>query len=588
MMAMVKKLSSSTCMLPAVAVYLFVLLLLSSRIVLSESAAVCDDSKCLSDACLVPVVRNDDHKVASSALPTLPCADELEGRRIDGQIDLEQVGHENNVTTGISTADLYTCCDPGYGGLSLQVLEECSTEACASPDGKGGSDCSADGFIHPMVCSTDTMYKYPRKEPDATIYSPYVCCTTPGDDADTKLLVAASIWTVLSGITFLACSILILAILRSKKARAQGYNLYLVFLAIPDAFFNLFSLARNIINISGNHLSSEMGGTVHALEWFHTAANMWLTALIVFQVHTMLTKSQHFERTPPPTVKQVCAQSAGVYAFSALWAAWSLALLLQGQNMFSNTNAAWLTSKALMVGPPFVYVIASCTHVWWKQLLPRQGRTRVLSLYFLRVVIVFFLTWVPFLILVDVTYYKTQSLWMLGLAYYFSSLQGLLSVLVALGKPDVKRAVTKFLCCRGDEFNETEGRFLGSNASSLGKSMFGSVTRQFSSSLRLNLSRTSESGTSQRFGPGKSSYRNEENAPTGHSTIPSTGRITFHNNDASQIMSIIESERAECDDCCDQHKETANIEDTASVNVPFEEDLEDGATKMESSENAME
>ena len=587
MMQMTKKKKPSTRWFSTsiMAIYYYLLVVVSSSTMVGTDAAVCDDSQCLSDACLA--LQGESSSVA------FPCADDWVGR-IDERID------DNRTTTAGTNGtsyQKYTCCPPGYDGLSLAVLADCSTDACASPDGKGGSDCSADGFIHPMVCgssSTSSLYPYPRKEPDATIYSPYVCCTIQPPHADNqKLLVAASIWTVLSGLTFLACTVLMAAILRSPRARAQGYNLYLVFLALPDALFNLFSLARNIVHLSGHHLSSELGGTVHALEWFHTAANMWLNAVIVYQVHALLLRSQHFVRTPPPSVRYVCAQAAGVYAFAAVWAAWSLVLLLQGQNIFSNTNAAWLTSKALMVGPPLVYVVAVCVHVWWHQLLPRQGRTRILSLYFLRVVIVFLLTWVPFLVLVDVTYYKTHSLWMLGLAYYFSSLQGLLSVVVAvLGKPDVQRAVTNFLCCRrGDEFNETEGGFLGSQANSIGKSLFGSVSEKFSTTRLFHLSRTSasDSNMSQRFGLRKSDRDEERAAPMGgHSTtIPSTGP-TFH--DASQRMSSIERERAEeeKDDWVEQRNETT-MEKVASVDIPSQDDLEeeDGATEMVPTETPM-
>lgn len=443
------------------ACYALLLLCCVLQLVVSSEeppAASCDDQLCLLNDCL-PVV-SDDANITSGTSPLYPCPAGYKGRFVE----------EESVSDSTSVGK-YTCCVEGYESLPVDVLQTCSVDACTSPDGKGGYDCSADGFIHPLVCNQDSIYKYARKETSGNIYAPYICCTEPVGQSNRVMLVAASIWSAFCAITFIACSILILAILSSKKARAQGYNLYLVFLAIPDALFNIFSFGRNVVNISGNQLSSPMGGTVHALEWFHTAANLWLNAFIIYQIHTMLQKTQKFVRTPPPTTRQVLLQVGAIYFFAALWASWSLVLLLQGSNIFSNTNAAWLVSKSLMCGPPFLYTIVACAHVWWKQLLPNKGRTRILSLYFLRVVLVFLLTWVPFLILVDVTYYKTASLWMLGLAYYFASLQGLLSVVVALGKPDVKRAVTNLLFCRPDDFTETENGFLrGTQSTRLGTS----------------------------------------------------------------------------------------------------------------------
>lgn len=444
----------------------------------STSAQVCDDNKCLDASCQAVVWQNKEKGVFA-------CADGHEGR-IDDSFAEESIV----ITTPDMQGELqkYTCCLPGYDEITVETLQTCSVEACTSPDGKGGTDCSADGFIHPMVCDQESEYRHPQKESGGTIYSPYVCCSSRSDYSNTAQLVASSIWSAIAGLAFLACSVLIVGILSSKQAREKGYNLYLVFLALPDALFNVFSLVRSIVNIQGLQISTGLGVTCHALEWFHTAANMWLNAWIVYQVHSMLLRSRSCVHTPPPTPKQVLLQVSGIYFFAGLWAAWSLVLLFQGSNLFANTNAAWLTSKSLMCGPPFMYVIIVCTHVWWRQLLPRQGRTRVLSLYFLRVVLVFLCTWVPFLILVDVTYYKTASLWMLGLAYYFASLQGVLSVVVALGKPDVKRAVANLLCCRGDDFNHDEnGGFVGSQA--------GRIWRELSFQVRSTRSTTVTKGS---------------------------------------------------------------------------------------------
>lgn len=415
-------------------------------------ADICDDTHCLVDGCEVP--PNDN----GSTL----CSEGFEERFLE------------SIRSGAEENRLYTCCQEGYADIPLSVLETCSTDACASPDGMGGYDCSADGFIHPLVCDDSTEFKYARKTVNGNIYEPYICCTEPAGNSGSALRAAAIIWSALCLLTFFACSVLLLGILSSKKARSQGYNLYLVFLSIPDALFNIFSFSRNVVNLSGNPLSSGLGSTVHGLEWFHTAVNMWLNAFIVYKIHTMLMRARKFVRTTPPTPRQVLAEVSCIYLFASLWMVWSLILLHRGATIFSNTNAAWLTSKSVMCGPPFLYTLGACIHVYTKGLLPTQGRTRVLSIFFLRVVIIFLLTWVPFLILVDVTYYKTASDWMLALAYYFASLQGLLSVSVALQKPDVKRAVKNLIYCQPDKFDLAELGYVGSDASRLGRSFLAS------------------------------------------------------------------------------------------------------------------
>ncbi|KAG7355175.1 hypothetical protein IV203_004531 [Nitzschia inconspicua] len=503
-----------------------------------QAAPSCDDSFCLLEDCVVASAAELTDKAGETETTIRPCAEGF-----DARVVAEETGEGQNSVTDSFVK--YTCCVEGYENIPVDILQTCSVDACASPDGKGGYDCSADGFIHPLVCDQDTVYKFARKETTGNIYAPYICCTEPVGQSNSAMLVAASIWSALCGITFIACSILIVAILSSKKARAQGYNLYLVFLAVPDALFNIFSFGRNIVNITGNQLSSPMGGTVHALEWFHTAANMWLNALIIYQIHCMLLKARKFVRTPPPSVKQVLLQVGAVYFFAALWAAWSLILLLQGSNIFSNTNAAWLTSKSLMCGPPFLYTVIACVDVWWKKLLPTKGRTRVLSLYFLRVVLVFLLTWVPFLILVDVTYYKTASLWMLGLAYYFASLQGLLSVIVAVGKPDIKRAVLNLLLCRPDDFNETENGFLGSNATQIGKSILPS--RIFSSarfSLRRESSKLADVSEALKVSGAEESKKLGSQALTDEECpIGGDGTVDFSSAEGTAKLNIAEDEQ---------------------------------------------
>jgi hypothetical protein len=126
---------------------------------------------------------------------------------------------------------------------------------------------------------------------------------------------ASCIWTVLSFLAFVACTILIVALLQSQKSRSQGYNLYLVFwpylLHCPISF------------VSHGRLSTCLGDSkvlpwASQCKWFHTCVNMWLNALIVREVYTMLTKSRNCVRAQPPTVRTVCQQAGRMYCFAGL------------------------------------------------------------------------------------------------------------------------------------------------------------------------------------------------------------------------------------------------------------------------------
>ena len=173
-------------------------------------------------------------------------------------------------------------------------------------------------------------------------------------------------------------------------------------------------------------------------------------------------------KIPPPTGKLVVKQSLAVYVFSAGAFLWAYYLYARGLIDYSldTVVTVWISTRALLVLPPLLFCIGVCIDVWWRHLLPRRGRTRVLSLYFLRVIVVFLLTWIPYFILYEVSWNITYSTWMVNCSYYLSSVQGTLSVLVAMSKPDIKNAVYNFLCSWGaDRDKELNSTKLGTSSS---------------------------------------------------------------------------------------------------------------------------
>jgi len=409
----------------------------------SGSTASCDESKCRATRSH-PWVDGDTEwtcwvPVENSTNITNLCSGDFEGRIVEDVLP-EEI--ENVVHVWI------TCCPPDFDGT---ISQQCSDRACSSPDWEGGGNCWADGFQEPMSCSS-TKYRYPRWTGlMSLIYLQYVCCTSPShnDKVMEELLVARVIWIVLSSITFLVCFIFILAILSDRITRTQGYNLYLVFLAIPDAVVNLFTVIRNSLTITGAPVSPTVHIFLASIEYFYAAANMWLNGLIVGQIHLVLRKSNRFIKVSPPSVTTVCKQAAGIYAFALGWFGWAFFLYYRGLVIFPLDRVVniWIVTRVFMVAPPLLYVIYVCVDVWRRNLLPRSGRTRILSLYFLRVVIVFLVTWVPYFIIYEIAWNVTHSRWMVHISYYLGSIQGFMSVAVALSKPDIKRAVFRVVFC---------------------------------------------------------------------------------------------------------------------------------------------
>lgn len=335
----------------------------------------------------------------------------------------------------------YTCCEPDFEGVAQQT---CKYSACSSPDWASGSNCWADGFQEPMSCG-DPTYRHPHfTGQKSLIYFQFICCDTPQGGAEVQeLLLSRIIWITLSSTTLLVCTLFVTAILLSKRARSEGWNLYLVFLAIPDAWCNLMIIIRNSLTIPGVPVEPEIHIFFASVEYFYAAANLWLNGVIIAQVYYVLRNSSPTKKIPPPSTKLVIKQSLAIYVFSAGCFMWAYYLYARGLIDHSLTRVVnlWVSTRALLVIPPLLFCLWVCFDVWYRDLLPKRGRTRVLSLFFLRVIVVFLVTWIPYFIIYEVAWNITYSTWMVNISYYLSSIQGTVSVLVALSKPDIYDAV---------------------------------------------------------------------------------------------------------------------------------------------------
>lgn len=412
---------------------------------LPQQDSTCDETKCRANrthpwvddeteyTCWVPLGQDNTTDMSAAA-----CADEYIPQVIPNVPTRQDPENSSQIL------QWYTCCPVNYTGL---VQQQCSDIACSSPDWEGGGNCWADGFQEPMSCSSPE-FRYPHKTGlMSLIYVQYICCSVPSNNQQ-ELLAARIIWMLLSGITFCVCTVFILAILSNQKVRSQGYNLYLLFLAIPDALANFMIIVRCSLTISGVPVPPNVHIFLASFEYFYATSNMWLNGVIVRQVHHVLRKSHQCVRVPPPSVRLVCRQAGCVYMLAAVFFGWNFFLYERCLMYFDldQVMPIWVTTRVLMVAPPLLYVIYVCFDVWHCKLLPKTGRTRILSLYFLRVIIVFFVTWVPYFILYEIAWNVTHSRWMVKVSYFLASIQGLVSVSVAMGKPDIKKAVLRFVC----------------------------------------------------------------------------------------------------------------------------------------------
>jgi len=314
----------------------------------------------------------------------------------------------SNVTTlydpqSNATFRFFTCCSPGY--RSSPMLEQCTDTACSSGSTFGETDCWADGPDEPMTCEGD-VYPYPHKTGAKVLhyswyYWHYVCCKTSSGTPplNRTLVVAEVVRIVLGSLALFFILILVLGICLSRIARSRTYNLYLISLAIPDAFFNIIGIIMGSFSVSGRSLSWE---AVNFAVYFYSAANIWLNTAVAYQLYTLLRNSHRRKRTRPPSLKCIGIQTAVIYFFALLYATWMMFLLGRGiQDLANERNGmvAVALSFVVMAVAPCLYFIYISVRVWRDKLLPLNGQTRALSLYFLRIVVFFFIFWIPCIVI---------------------------------------------------------------------------------------------------------------------------------------------------------------------------------------------
>ena len=262
---------------------------------------------------------------------------------------------------------------------------------------------------------------------------------------------------------------------KGKTNNSNGaYNAYLVYLAIPDLILNLF-----VVGMYGSYVnqkftpgfSSYIVNSIFyerktafdmALILACSAANLYLNAIISYEVFTLLKNSHRRLRTPPPTFKRVGIQAAIVYG----WAICIFFIRYFTEDVKKIPEWMEVTLYFMIsAGIPILYLCYVCIAIWRRKLLPSmKGPLRVLALYFFRIIVVFLLLWLPGVLLLSFACnWKWDNsgddyndiLYPVGLT--FCSIQPICSTGMALTKPDVRVAILRFVrfsYCRKEEIQE--------------------------------------------------------------------------------------------------------------------------------------
>lgn len=275
-------------------------------------------------------------------------------------------------------------------------------------------------------------------------------------------------WSALAAVALVAgifTLFIFVAVVSSRKARRQSFNMYLIYLMIPDFTFSLLCGITCLLNaVNGSYWSHWM---CNFQQWYCVwgiGSNCWLNAVITFQLHSLLKCSHQRKRFWAPSRKTVTIQALAVYVYCTFLGTWGLiseknfpfhAIQIRGlacipvEADHRSTLFFWLVFMPVFSIIPIGYVLYVCWDVRRRKLLPPSGKRRLLTMYFGRIILVFLLMWGPYFLLnyILATWLPT---WVIFAGGLFSHFQGPASACASLLKPDILIAVkclAKCQCC---------------------------------------------------------------------------------------------------------------------------------------------
>ncbi|OEU12506.1 hypothetical protein FRACYDRAFT_243756 [Fragilariopsis cylindrus CCMP1102] len=243
------------------------------------------------------------------------------------------------------------------------------------------------------------------------------------------------------------------------QPRFSGYNLYLVYLAIPDMILNIFLLGMysSYVDQKYNPIFSGVITVDESNNPFSGAfvvacstANLYLNCVISYEVLILVRNSFNATQCDPPSLWKVTLQSVLVYVFGIL--VFTIHYFIGYAQRFSfekghfersislnNLNFYW--SLVVTYIFPVLFFSYVWITVWYRGYMPSAtGRMKQLVWYFLRIFVVFYVIWLPGMCLLVVgaaKHYEYANLICIG--YLFCGIQPIVSTCMAMTKSDIRQ-----------------------------------------------------------------------------------------------------------------------------------------------------
>ena len=216
----------------------------------------------------------------------------------------------------------------------------------------------------------------------------------------------------------------------SSTPHYSTFNLYLVYLALPDLLYSLYRIGTNV---RAGEWKSKSRDPSLSLVTPYLYINLWINAIVAYEVLGLLKASRSAQRVEQPSVRRVTLQAGSVYLCSDTYSmvAWVTVRVYSG-------NTTFLTViYTVAIVAPILYVVYASFLVWCRSYLPslhfprppsvtsnssissstsavrdravRDRALRVLAVYFFRVIYVFLAVWLPGIVLYALSYFAPDG-----------------------------------------------------------------------------------------------------------------------------------------------------------------------------------
>ena len=284
-------------------------------------------------------------------------------------------------------------------------------------------------------------------------------------------LAVTLITTVSCFVASIICFYFGISILSRKFTRKNTFNLYVVFLILPDGLNTFVYALVAVVRLSycegkAPPFYEDLLIFINVLYYF---SNIYLNCCLAYELYSMVERSHRMKRSKPPSMKRLFLQVLSCYLISfwlALWlvldVSWSY-YNSQGRYFGSTEeNALFSSDSALafiivMITVPVLFVVGIRLRLWYKKMMPKTDRTRTLYVFFSRIIIIFIVMYYPNIVLQmsmqragngTVAYYCIERT-----IHMITALQAFITLWMVSSKDDIRKAAT----CHGDVIEGKQG-----------------------------------------------------------------------------------------------------------------------------------